>query len=254
MTAAMFDQRCLKLAPFPSPGACVSPRPTVPPSRLRYLRDGDVLHAAAITSLAVLLSGGLVWLAYLIRVWRVAAASPLQAPGCKTALVFGCRLIGDQPSPEYRRRLQRVLALAEAGHVDHILLLGGCNGGQRSEAAAGGAWLRRQGLPEGVKLELEQESIDSLENMRHARSLLQASGVDLRPVALVTSRYHLARCLMLARRLGLDGKPVAAEPKQPRDLHYLDRLLLESAYVMCMDLGLRWARLLGLHRMAERIR
>lgn len=230
------------------------PKPTAPPSRWRYLRDGDVLHALAITTLAVVSSGGLVWFGYLIWVWRLAAASPLQSPRRMTALVFGCQLIGDQPSPEYQRRLQRVLGLAESRHTDHILLLGGCSGGPCSEAAAGSAWLQQHGLPAGVRLQLEQASTDSLENLLHARSLLQASAEDLPMVALVTSRYHLARCRMLAQRLGFDAVPVAAEPRLPRHPRYLARLLLESGYVMCMDLGLRWARLLGLRRMVQRIR
>ena len=110
-----------------------------------------------------------------------------------------------------------------------------------------------RGLPTGVLLELEQDSIDSLENLRHARTLLQASAAALPPVALVTSRYHLARCLMLAQRLGFDGLPVGAEPSLPSDPRYLVRMVLESGYVMCMDLGLRWASLLGLRRMADRI-
>lgn len=228
-------------------------KPSAPPSRWRHLRDGDVLHAAAITTLAVVLSGGLVWLAYLIRVCRMAAISPLEPPRRMTALVFGCRLVVDVPTPEYEWRLQRVLALATSGHTAHILVLGGYSGGQCSEAAAGAAWLRQHGLPAAVRLELEQASIDSLENLHHARCLLQASAADLPPVALITSRYHLARCLMLAQRLGFDAVPVAAEPSLPRYPRYLARLLLESGYVMCMDLGIRWATLIGLRRMARRI-
>ena len=231
----------------------MSSMPTAPPSRWRHLRDGDVLHAAAITLLAVICSGGLVWLAYLIRVWRVAVASPVQTPARMTVLVFGCQLIGDQPSAEFQRRLQRALTLARSQRTDHILVLGGCSGGPLSEAAAGAAWLRQQGLPDGVRLELEQDSIDSLENLRHARTLLQASASPLPSVALVTSRYHLARCLMLAHRLGLDGVPVAAEASVPRHPRYVGRLVLEAGYVMCMDLGLRWAQLLGLQHMTDRI-
>lgn len=244
----------VKLAIRSSSGARVSAMPTAPPSRWRHLRDADVLHAASITLLAVVCSGGLVWLAYLIRVWRIAASSPVQIPECMTALVFGCQLHGDQPSAEFQRRLQRALTLARTHHTDHILVLGGYSGGPLSEAAAGDVWLRQHGLPDGVRLELEQESIDSLENLRHARSLLRASATTLPSVALVTSRYHLARCLMLARRLGLDGVPVAAEASMPIHPRYIGRLLLESGYVMCMTLGLRWAKLLGRHRMLDRIR
>jgi uncharacterized SAM-binding protein YcdF (DUF218 family) len=233
----------------------VSSKPSTPLSRWRYLHDGDVLHAAGITVLALVLSGGLVWLVYLVLVWRIAASRSLNTSERMTVLVFGCRLANDEPSPEYCRRLNRALSLARAHQSDRILLLGGYSGGGRSEAAAGHDWLQQHGLPEGVSVELEQESSDSLENLRHARQLLQTSGeIDLPRVALVTSRYHLARCLVLARRLGFDGVPVGAEPTLPWHPRYVARLLLESAYVMCMELGLRWAQLLGLRRMGDRVR
>ncbi|KRE83499.1 hypothetical protein ASG75_14095 [Rhodanobacter sp. Soil772] len=221
----------------------------------RYLRDRDVQHAALVTVLALVLSAGLVWLGYLIHVCRVAARSPLVPPRRMVALVFGRRLECDLPEHDYQQRLRRALSLAEQRQTDHLLLLGGCSGGQCSEAAAGHAWLQQHGLAGEVRVELEQDSVDSLENLRHARRLLlaQAGDAGLPPVALVTSRYHLARCLLLARRLGFDGLPVAAEPALPRQRRYLGLLLLEASYLMWIDLGLRWAQLIGHRRMAARI-
>ena len=221
----------------------------------RYLRDRDVQHAALVTVLALVLSAGLVWLGYLIHVCHVALRSPLAPPRRMVTLVFGRRLERDVPEHDYQQRLRRALSLAEQRQTDHLLLLGGCSGGQCSEAAAGQAWLQQHGLAGGVRVELEQDSVDSLENLRHARRLLLAEAGDagLPPVALVTSRYHLARCLLLARRLGFDGLPVAAEPALPRQRRYLGLLLLEASYLMWIDLGLRWAQLIGHRRMAARI-
>lgn len=222
----------------------------------RYLSDRDVLHAAVVVLAVLALSLGLVWVGYLVHVWRVAARSPATLPRPMTVLVFGRRLVRDQPESDYQLRLGRALALMRAQLTDHVLLLGGRSGGTRSEAAAGRAWLAERELPPGVTLRLEQASVDSLENLRHARSLLQEDGpllCMLPPVALVTSRYHLARCLLLARRLGFDGVPVAAEPALRLDRRYLARLLTESGYLMWIDIGVRWARLIGHHRMARRI-
>jgi uncharacterized SAM-binding protein YcdF (DUF218 family) len=221
----------------------------------RYLRDHDIQHAGVVTVLAVLLSGGLVWLGYLIHVCRVAARSPLTPSQRMIALVFGRRLENDAPEHDYQLRLQRALTLAGQGQAEHILLLGGCSGSQRSEAAAGHAWLLQHGLSAAVRVELEQDSVDSLENLRQARRLLQAQTdrTGLPPVALVTSRYHLARCLLLARRLGFDALPIAAEPVMPWHGRYLRLLLLESGFLMWTDLGLRWAQLIGHHQMRDRI-
>jgi uncharacterized SAM-binding protein YcdF (DUF218 family) len=222
----------------------------------RYLRDHDIQHAAVVTVLAVLLSAGLVWLGYLVHVCRVAVRSPLAPPRRMIALVFGRRLENDAPEHDYQLRLRRALTLAQQGKTDHVLLLGGGSGGQCSEAAAGHAWLQQHGLPTSVRVELEQDSIDSLENLRQARQLLQAQtdGAELPPVALITSRYHLARCLLLARRLGLEVVPIAAEPATPWHGRYLGLLLVEAGFVMWTDLGLRWAQLIGLRRMRDRIR
>lgn len=230
-------------------------KPSAAPRHRRYLGDRDVLHAAAVSVLVVVLSAGTVWLAYLVHVCRVAARSPLAPPRRMITLVFGRRLERDVPEHDYRQRLRRALALAQSQHTDHLLLLGGTSDGQVSEASAGYAWLRQHGLPGEVSVQLEQESVDSLENLRHARQLLQGLGAEvaLPPVALVTSRYHLARCLLLARRLGLRALPIAAEPTLPRQPRYLALLLMEATYLMWIDLGLRWADLIGHRRMAARV-
>lgn len=229
--------------------------PSNPTRHRRYLRDRDVLQAGLVSLLVLVLSGGLVWLAYLIHVCRVAAHSPLMPPRRMVTLVFGRRLEFDQPEHDYSQRLQRALTLVHAARVDHLLLLGGCSGAHGSEAAAGQAWLLQHGLPLRIRVVLEQDSTDSLENLRHARTLLQAAAghAELPPVALVTSRYHLARCLLLARRLGFDGVPVAAEATLPLRPGYLGRLLMEASYLMWIDLGVRWAGLIGNRRMAARI-
>lgn len=246
----------VKLAAFRrSPRIPVPSSPPAQRSPWRYLRDHDIQHAAVVTLLAVLLSAGLVWLGYLIHVCRVAMRSPLIPPQRMVALVFGRRLEGDVPGHDYRQRLHRALVLAQQQYTDHVLLLGGGSGSRRSEAEAGRTWLRQHGLPAGMRVELEQDSVDSLENLRQARSLLlsQADGTALPPVALVTSRYHLARCLLLARRLGFDALPIAAEPALPRQWRYAGLLLVEASYLMWTDLGLRWATLIGHRRMSSRI-
>lgn len=221
----------------------------------RYLRDRDVLHAAAITALALVGSAGLLWLAYFIHVWRVAVHSPTRPARRTTVLVFGRQLVDDQPEADYQARLWRTLRLLEGDQVGPVLLLGGHSGGRISEAEAGRRWLLQHGLADARVLQLEQASIDSLENLRHARSLLQrAAPLGLPPVALLTSRYHLARCLLLARLLGFDCAPIAAEDRLPRGWRSWRRLLLESAYLMWIDIGQRWARLIGHQRMAARLR
>lgn len=222
----------------------------------RYLGDRDVQYAALVTLLGLVLSAGVLWLGYFIHVCRVAAHSPRRLPQRMTVLVFGHQLHDDLPQRDYQWRLRRVLSLVRKQQVDRVLLLGGYSGGTRSEAAAGAAWLLQHGLPAGVRVELEQESVDSLENLRQARTLLRlrAAGATLPAVALLSSRYHLARCQSLARRLGFLCVPIAAEPILPLDARYVSALVKEATYLMWIDVGVRWALLTGNDRMSSRLR
>ncbi|MCE5233737.1 MAG: YdcF family protein [Mizugakiibacter sp.] len=217
----------------------------------RYLGDPDVWHSLAVTATAVALSGGLLWIGYFAHTLRLALRAPTRPRGPRVALVFGRRLRDGAVEADYAARLERARALAEAGALERLLLLGGDCGDGISEAAAGHAYLLARGLSANLPVLLEQDSIDSLENLRHARDLL---GEPLPPVLLVTSRYHLARCVHLARGLGFEVEPCAAEPRLPRSPRYLRRLLIESGYLMWIDVGARWARLIGHRRMLGRLR
>lgn len=219
----------------------------------RYLGDGDILVAAGVTLLALVASLGLLYVAHFIRVWRVATGSPVRVQAPRTLLVFGRKLVGGQLETDYIGRLNRARENALEGLAQRALLLGGrSDGGPLSEAEAGQRWLHGTGWPDCVPLLLEQESVDSLENLRHAREMLRRDG-SVPSVALVTSRYHLARCLYLARRLAFEAMPVAAEPSFPGGYRYIRRMALEAGYLMWIDTGFRWARLTGNQRVVSRL-
>jgi uncharacterized SAM-binding protein YcdF (DUF218 family) len=220
----------------------------------RYLSDRDILIAALVTAVAFAGSLGLVYVAHLARVCWLARCSPVRARARRAMLIFGRRLVGDLPESDFIARLARGRANAMNGQAERVLLLGGFSGGSISEAEAGQRWLLAEGWPASIPLELEQVSIDSLENLRHARVLLRDDdAMPLPPVWLVTSRYHLARCLYLARRLGFDAEPLAAEERLPLTRRYVTRMLMEAGYLMWIDTGMRWAALTGNRRMAARI-
>lgn len=217
----------------------------------RYLADRDVWYSLIVTALACALTGGILYLIYLLRVARIAANAPCMLTDDRMLLVFGRKLHANgEPEIDYAARLQRALDAIAAHHAKKIMLLGGASGARLSEAAAGLEWLRAHGLPATVEVMLEQASIDSLENLRHARSLL---GTPLPPVALISSRYHLARCMALARGLGFPATACAAEPCLRWSPRMVRRILLEAGYLMWQQTGTAWARLIGNKRMLERV-
>jgi uncharacterized SAM-binding protein YcdF (DUF218 family) len=219
----------------------------------RYLGDRDILQAALVTLLALVASLGVLYLAHFIRVWRIARRSPTRLSAPRTLLVFGRRLEQGEPEADFVSRLDRARAHAFDGLADRVLVLGGISdGGTVSEAEAGRRWLDSAGWPPAVPVLLEQQSIDSLENLHHARAILREGG-PVPAVALVTSRYHLARCAYLAHRLAFHATPVAAEPALALSARYLARLILEAGYLMWIDTGFRWARLTGNQRVVARL-
>lgn len=217
----------------------------------RYLADGDVWHSLIVTFLACALTGGLLYVIYLIRVWRIAAHAPCVPEDDRMLLVFGRKLDANaQPETDYAARLQRALDVIAAKHATRIMLLGGASGSEISEAEAGMRWLRAYGLPDSIEVTLEQASSDSLENLRHARSLL---GEPLPNVALISSRYHLARCLTLAGALGFSAQACAAEDRPHVDIRIIRRIALEAGYLMWLQVGSAWARIIHNQRMLARV-
>lgn len=217
----------------------------------RYLRDGDVWHSLVVTAIACALTAGVLYLAYLARVVLIAVRAQCQSEPGALLLVFGRRLdAGGRPEHDYVARLQRALEILVRQPSQKLMLLGGASGAQVSEAAAGLQWLRAHGLPAAVEATLEQASTDSLENLRHARSLL---GTPLPRVILVSSRYHLARCLALARSLGFPARVCAAEPRLRWSFRVARRIALEAGYLMWLQTGTAWARVIRNRRMLARV-
>ncbi|WP_018870249.1 YdcF family protein [Thioalkalivibrio sp. ALgr3] len=145
---------------------------------------------------------------------RRTAHAPCRPRAVETVLVAGMQLEEGHPTPGYRLRLLRALRLLRRHPQARVLLLGGQTAAQGpSEAAAGAAFLRERGVA-NARIRIEDRSTHTLENLRHARDLMreESAGSDDPPAVLVTSRYHLARALAIARGLGLHLQPCPAEP------------------------------------------
>lgn len=199
----------------------------------------------------VVLSAGAVYLFFLFRIistGRGARTVPLRA---RTVFVFGKRCVGGTPDRDLLRRLERTHGLLTAAPDLHVVLLGGRTADGPAEAEVAFAVLQQLGLPPAARVDLELASCDTLENLRFARAHFAPS--DTQSVALISNRYHLARCCLLARALGFETELVAAE-QQFRLRDFPLRVWLAEAWLtMVLSLGASWARLIG-HRMQDRLR
>jgi vancomycin permeability regulator SanA len=201
-------------------------------------------------SVAVILATGGLGLLYAIwHVCRVARSAPHDVDSGGPVLVMGARLDGDHASPEFEVRMSRALRIFRNRT---IILLGGRPGmSALSEAAVGRDWLVRRGIPKQA-IVVEEGSNHTLENLREARVLLEATRAG--EAVLISSRYHLARCGVLARALGIRHRLCGAEDKFTIRLNGVPRLVLEAFFIHWFFVGRLWAGLIGSTRMLDRVR
>lgn len=184
------------------------------------VREGSFLGRGGLVTLAcaavaALLTLGVAPLLAALAVWRSARRAPLVPPAApERILVLGHRLDGAVPSAVFAARLARGLALARAWPAARVVALGGRGrAGVPSEAEAGRDWLAARGLDPG-RIAVETASRHTLENLANHRALFGTGAAE----ALVTSRLHLHRAVLMARGLGLRPMPVAAEERAVAEL------------------------------------
>jgi len=221
--------------------------------RLSLFGDRDVLHSGAVAAAACVLSAGLVYLGYFAHVVRTASRAPTRPQRARTLLLFGKHAPQGRIDGDFDARLERAVSLWREAPPASVLLLGGGPADEPSEAEIARRELHARGIAADAPLYLEAESRDTLQNLRNARRDLLRDTATLPRVALLSNRYHLARCALFARQLGFDWELCAAEPRLRLTPRTLLRLAGEAAYVCWADLGTRWARLIGHRRMLARV-
>lgn len=225
--------------------------------RLNLFSDRDIVHAGLVAAAACVLSAGLVYVGYFVHVLRVARKAPcapprsLATPG-ECVLLFGKHAPGGRLDADFTARLDRAATLWREHPPQRMVLLGGGPAGMPTEAHLARDGLLARGIAADAPLLLEAASRDTLQNLRNARELLVPLA-DRGRVVLLSSRYHLARCALFARQLGLDAEVCAAEPRLSWTPRTLLRLAGEAGYVCLSDVGTRWARLIGHRRMLDRV-
>ena len=232
--------------------------------RLNLFSDRDILHAAVVAGAACVLSAGLVYVGYFVHVLRVARKAPCALPVAlagrdqgggdagECLLVFGKHAPQGQPDADFSARLDRAAALWRVRPPRRMVLLGGGPVGLPTEADLARDGLLARGIAADAPLVLEGASRDTLQNLRNARDLLAAM-TDRGRVVLLSSRYHLARCALFARQLGIEAEVCAAESRLLLSPALLWRMAGEAGYVCLTDIGTRWARLIRHRRMLERV-
>ena len=157
--------------------------------------------------LALLLTADLVWIfagfpaASRGRIYPAASLPLIGTP----ILVLGAGVLSDrEPSRVLLARLETALELYQTGKGSWILVSGDNRAASYNEPQAMRRWLVRHGVP-ASQVVSDFAGRRTYDSLKRARAVF---GIDR--LIIVTSDFHLARALFLARRLGLDAYGVPA--------------------------------------------
>lgn len=131
-------------------------------------------------------------------------------------IIHGCGLInGDQVSPLLASRLDKAIATYNIAKTKPIMIPSGGRGNDEllSEADAMANYLIEHGIPEEHIIR-EDQSTTTLENIANCKKIIDSRGGTKRyRIALVSSNYHIYRCLLYADKIKMKcigiGAPVA---------------------------------------------
>ncbi|MCW8929520.1 MAG: YdcF family protein, partial [Gammaproteobacteria bacterium] len=207
----------------------------------------DGLSTFIFSNVIMMMTLGLAFTWLFGRALKIARDTDTTLLNKKNLLIAGLRLENDQPTEEFKARLNRVVALfSSMPNSGEIIILGGLTGGNTiSEAQAGGDYLVAQGVDEKA-IVLEDQSRHTLENLQNARVLLEHSfakdstaPIDSEAV-IISSRYHLYRIITLAKGLNMALEPIAAEDCFRMSFLNFLRLLKEAYYLHWYWSGKLW--------------
>ncbi|MCD8382163.1 MAG: YdcF family protein [Clostridiales bacterium] len=153
--------------------------------------------------------------AFLVLEGVVIAGSVSDLRGDPDAVVIlGCKIWGEEPSPALQRRLDTALDYLEeleGRGVEPLIVVSGGQGDDEpiSEARAMADYLIEKGVRE-ERILLEEQSTNTLENLKYSSALLAERGIEGGHLTVVSNGFHLTRVRMLADRLGLDCSTLSA--------------------------------------------
>lgn len=213
--------------------------------------DSDGLLTFFLSSLVMLLTGGVFLLLFLIPVSYRAISTGTTARDRSVLLVFGKQLLNNKIDADYTARLDRAENLVTSVDIEKILVLGGKTGkASITEAVAGKEYLVSHGVTESL-IHLEQSSRHTLENLKNVLDVIRASGQP--NVTLISNRYHLARCAVMAKGFGLTPVLCAAEEHFEFSLRNLANIVTEAFFLHWYYTGKGWAFITRNKRMLDRI-
>lgn len=134
-------------------------------------------------------------------IWTYAAESELIRTDA--AIVLGTKVIGDQPSPVLKERINHSIWLYENGYVGKIIFTGGkTDGADFAESEVSRDYALRMNVP-AEDILIETQSLITEENFLYASEIAVEQGLD--SFLVVSDPLHMKRALLMAHVAGIDA-------------------------------------------------
>ncbi|HBS60853.1 MAG TPA: YdcF family protein [Firmicutes bacterium] len=118
-------------------------------------------------------------------------------------IIPGARLWGSQPSALLQARLDKAVELYQAGYAAGIIVSGARGPDElASEAAVMRNYLLTRGIPPEAVYPGDQ-SRNTIENLVYRQKVMEQQGWH--SAIVVTNPFHIYRCLIIAREIGLSA-------------------------------------------------
>lgn len=191
-------------------------------------------------TLAITLTAGTAGLAYIAcatHAARTARTAGTQSDA-RNIILFGKASRDGKPCRDFTHRIERADRHLNRGdtRTQRWFLLGGAEPGTQSEAQIAHEHLNRMGEHwHQARIVLENRSRNTRENIRNAieLGLQHGQGKTKQSVALLSNRYHLARCHMVARHAGIQHCDLlAAEDRFHWNLRSIGQIAREGALIL----------------------
>lgn len=126
-------------------------------------------------------------------------------------VVFGSKINGENPSSVLKKRLNKTIEYMEA-LPDSICVVTGGQGSDEicPEAEVMKNYLVENGIDES-RILVEDKARNTVQNVKYAAELLEASGMDDRHVVSVSNAFHIPRIKLICSRLDVDSDFVLAK-------------------------------------------
>lgn len=134
-------------------------------------------------------------------IWTYAAESELIKSDA--AIVLGTKVIGDQPSPVLKERINHAIWLYENDYVEKIIFTGGkTDGAVFAESEVSRNYALHMNIP-AEDILIETKSMITEENFLYANEI--AGEQDLNSFLIVSDPLHMKRALLMANVVGIDA-------------------------------------------------